>query len=31
MSCAIREAYAACLNVVIMIDTLDDDDQAYQS
>jgi hypothetical protein len=31
MSCAIREAYAACLNVVILIDTLKDDDQAYHS
>ena len=29
-SCAIREAYAACLNVVILIDPLEEDDEAYR-
>jgi hypothetical protein len=28
MACAIREAYAACLNVVILIDKFDDEDLA---
>jgi hypothetical protein len=29
MACAIREAYAACLNVVILVETLSDEDETW--